>query len=325
VQAAYELLVENALLSKCLSIRGREATKEELLRVHSPEYVDLVFSTASSISARSEFTVDTYANDWTAVAARLACGGVIDLATMVAKGDIRNAFALLRPPGHHCERDKQGGFCIFNNVAVAVAHLQKELGIQKILIVDWDVHHGNGVQQIFYSDPTVLYMSLHRYEHAPGLYYPDDGKADRVGEGAGEGRNINFPFPYLGDGYGDHDYVAVFRELFVPVALEFGPEMVIVCAGFDAAEGDPMGGFHVSPQCFGTLTSLLLPLAQGKIVLSLEGGYNPPVVAACVEACVRVLLGESGPTPEYITPHKQTVECIANVKAIHSKYWQCLQ
>ena len=178
------------------------------------------------------------------VAARLAVGALVDVTDRVAHGAASAGVALIRPPGHHAERDKAMGFCLFNNVGVAAAVARRRMGVERVLIVDWDVHHGNGTQHMFDGDPSVLYFSVHRFDH--GHFYPGSGAARECGDGAGEGFSVNVPWP--GGGFGDEEYAAVFSEVLLPIAREFDPHLVLVCAGFDAAAGDPLGGCDVSPE-----------------------------------------------------------------------------
>lgn len=195
----------------------------------------------------------------------------------------------------------------------------------RFLIIFRDVHHGNGIQDIFYSNPNVFYFSVHRYEHEPGLYFSDDGKIDRVGEGPGLGTNINVPLHYSEDGYFDADYEAIFDEVLLPAAAEFHPDFVIIACGFDSADGDPVGKFHVSPQGYTRLLKKIQTISK-KVVLVLEGGYNPQVVADCTEACIRFLVEpnleeDQKPSKEI---QQQTKIIIEEVKAVQSPYWSSL-
>ncbi|KAK6123188.1 hypothetical protein DH2020_043090 [Rehmannia glutinosa] len=228
-----------------------------------------------------------YFNEGSAEAAYLAAGSVIEAAEKVAKGELDSAFAIVRPPGHHAEENEPMGFCLFNNVAIATSYLlneRSELGINKILIVDWDVHHGNGTQKMFYKDPRVLFFSVHRYDF--GTFYPaaDDGSYIMTGEGPGAGYNINVPWE--NGRCGDADYLAVWDQILIPVAKEFNPDMIIISAGFDA--GDPLGGCRISPYGYAIMLDKLMEFAGGKIVMALEGGYNLNSLANSAQACVEV-------------------------------------
>jgi acetoin utilization deacetylase AcuC-like enzyme len=221
----------------------------------------------------------------------VAVGSAMVGVDAVMRGEAGSAFALVRPPGHHAERARAMGFCFFNTVAVAAAHARERHGCGRVLIVDWDVHHGNGTQHIFERDPGVLFVSTHQYP-----FYPGTGGPGEIGEGEGRGFTVNVPLPA---GCGDGDYAAVFEGLIEPIAAEFGPELVLVSAGFDAARGDPLGEMLVSPEGFAFMCGVCRRIAErfagGKVVLVLEGGYEPAALAGNVRACVEVLAGREAP------------------------------
>jgi acetoin utilization deacetylase AcuC-like enzyme len=202
--------------------------------------------------------------------ALLAVGGLLESAEAVQNGKIQNGFALVRPPGHHAEAQQAMGFCLFNNVAVAAEYLLKKHGLKRLLIADWDLHHGNGTQHSFYSRDDVLYFSTHQFPH-----YPGTGHWSEVGEGRGEGFTVNIP---LYAGKGDSDYRAVFQNLLSPIAAEYKPDFILVSAGFDIYQDDPLGGMNVSSTGFGALTRDLMDLAEthcdNRILFTLEGGYD---------------------------------------------------
>uniref|UniRef100_A0A8C8AS61 Histone deacetylase n=1 Tax=Otus sunia TaxID=257818 RepID=A0A8C8AS61_9STRI len=263
-------------------------------------------------------------------AARLAVGCVIELVFKVATGELKNGFAVVRPPGHHAEESTPMGFCYFNSVAIAAKLLQQRLNVSKILIVDWDVHHGNGTQQAFYNDPNVLYISLHRYDD--GNFFPGSGAPDEVGTGAGVGFNVNMAFTGgLDPPMGDTEYLTAFRTVVMPIANEFAPDVVLVSSGFDAVEGHPtpLGGYNLSAKCFGYLTKQLMGLAGGRVVLALEGGHDLTAICDASEACVSALLGnELDPLPEKVFQQRanaNAVHSMEKVIEIHSKYWHSLQ
>lgn len=274
---------------------------------------------------------DTTWNEiYTAPAARMAVGCTVDLAFRTWTGDIRNGFAIVRPPGHHAEPQQAMGFCFFNSVAIAARMLQKEHRVHKILIFDWDVHHGNGTQEIFYDDPRVLVISMHR--HDDGNFFPGTGSLDECGAGAGRGFNVNIAWSGgLNPPLGDTEYLAAFRTIVMPIAKEFNPDIVLVSAGFDAGDGHlpPLGGYRVSPACFGFMTRQLMQLAHGKIVLALEGGYDLPSICDSAEECVRVLLGDN-PSQISLTelsrsPCTNAVLTLQKVIAVQTVHWPCLQ
>ncbi|KAK9669127.1 hypothetical protein RND81_13G111200 [Saponaria officinalis] len=324
-------LTDSGLLHRCEILNAKEAEDKYLQLVHSKYHVDLIKTISSKQfdSKRdriaSKFN-SIYLNKGSSQAAYLAAGSVLEAAEKVAKGDLDSAFAIVRPPGHHAEQNEPMGFCLFNNVAVAASYLlneRPELGIRKILIVDWDVHHGNGTQKMFWKDSRVLFFSVHRHDF--GCFYPgtDDGSHTMIGEGPGEGYNINVPWEH--GRCGDPDYFAVWDYVLTPVAKEFNPDIVIVSAGFDAAVRDPLGGCCITPYGYSVLLRKLMDFAQGKLVLALEGGYNLQSLANSAHACVQVLLEEkpiSGSSDGY--PFESTWRVIENVRQNLCKYWPSL-
>uniref|UniRef100_A0AAY4DH11 Histone deacetylase n=1 Tax=Denticeps clupeoides TaxID=299321 RepID=A0AAY4DH11_9TELE len=263
-------------------------------------------------------------------AARLAVGSVVELVFKVASGELKNGFAVVRPPGHHAEESTPMGFCYFNSVAIAAKLLQHRLNVSKILIVDWDVHHGNGTQQAFYTDPNVLYLSLHRYDN--GNFFPGSGAPDEVGSGPGLGFNVNMAFTGgLDPPMGDAEYLSAFRTVVMPIANEFAPDVVLVSSGFDAVEGHPppLGGYRLTAKCFGYLTKQLMGLAGGRLVLALEGGHDLTAICDASEACVSALLGnELEPLSEEVLqqrPNTNAVRSMEKVLEAHGKYWRSLQ
>uniref|UniRef100_A0A4X1T2Q0 Histone deacetylase n=1 Tax=Sus scrofa TaxID=9823 RepID=A0A4X1T2Q0_PIG len=351
IQSIWSRLQETGLRGKCECIRGRKATLEELQTVHSEAHA-LLYGTnplnrqkldskkllgisRSSLSLLPCGGVGVDSDTiWSEVhssgAARLAVGCVVELAFKVATGELKNGFAVVRPPGHHAEESTPMGFCYFNSVAIAAKLLQQRLHVSKTLVVDWDVHHGNGTQQAFYSDPSVLYVSLHRYDD--GNFFPGSGAPDEVGTGPGVGFNVNMAFTGgLDPPMGDAEYLAAFRTVVMPIANEFAPDVVLVSSGFDAVEGHPtpLGGYNLSAKCFGYLTKQLMGLAGGRVVLALEGGHDLTAICDASEACVSALLGnELDPLPEKVLqqrPNANAVRSMEKVIEIHSQYWRSLQ
>ncbi|XP_019718621.1 histone deacetylase 7 isoform X2 [Hippocampus comes] len=351
IQSIWSRLQERGLRGQCESIRGRKATLEELQSVHTERHV-LLYGTnplnrlkldnrkLAGILSQRMFVMlpcggvgvdnDTIWNEsHTSTASRMAAGSVVELAVRVAKGELKNGFAVVRPPGHHADPSNPMGFCYFNSVAIAAKQLQQKLSLSKILIVDWDVHHGNGTQEIFYSDPSVLYMSLHRYDH--GNFFPGSGSPTEVGLGAGEGFNVNVAWTGgLDPPMGDAEYLAAFRTVLMPIAQEFAPDVVLVSAGFDAAEGNPapLGGYKVSAKCFSFLTRQLMSLAGGRLVLSLEGGHDLTAICDASEACVSALLGAQDQLSEEVLLQKPNANAICSLQTviqIQSQYWQSVK
>jgi len=268
LMAIYAMLDNSAMNRKFMRIEPREATHAEIATIHSTAYIDFVAGTAGQDCVMLD--PDTATGPETYAIAKLAAGGVCNSIDAVMSGSVDNAFAFVRPPGHHAERGSAAGFCIFNNVAIGAMHAVLKYGMKKVLIVDWDLHHGNGTQHSFYDDPRILYFSTHQYP-----YYPGTGALDEIGRGKGKGYTINVP---LQGGAGDDAFVKIFRRILVPVAEEFKPELVLVSAGFDIYFQDPLGSMRVTPEGFAALTRILLTIADhcccGRLVAVLEGGYN---------------------------------------------------
>uniref|UniRef100_A0A674F089 Histone deacetylase n=1 Tax=Salmo trutta TaxID=8032 RepID=A0A674F089_SALTR len=345
VQSIWSRLQETGLRGQCECIRGRKATLEELQTVHSEAHV-LLYGT-NPLRQKLDCSVtpmlvrlpcggvgvdsDTIWNEvHSSTAVRLAVGSVVELVFKVATGELKNGFAVVRPPGHHAEESTPMGFCYFNSVAIAARLLQQRLNVCKILIVDWDVHHGNGTQQAFYDDPNVLYLSLHRYDD--GNFFPGSGAPDEVGSGPGVGFNVNMAFTGgLEPPMGDAEYLAAFRSVVMPIANEFAPDVVLVSSGFDAVEGHPppLGGYTLTSKCFGYLTRQLMTLAEGRVVLALEGGHDLMAICDASEACVSALLGNQlDPLPQVLLeqrPNQNAVSSIEKVIETHSKYWRSMQ
>lgn len=274
-----------------------------------------------------------YINEHTFRCARISCGGVIELCDAVCSGRIRNGMAIVRPPGHHAEPDRSMGFCLFNNVAVATRWIQQKYGgedvpsdqrIRKILILDWDVHHGNGTQRAFEEDDDVLYVSLHRYDNA--TFYPCSTYGASISLGTGKGRGFSINIPWPGGGMGDGDYIYAFHQVVMPIAAEFGPDLVIISAGFDAAMGDPLGGCNVTPIGYAQMTWMLMGLAQGRVIVALEGGYDPAALAMSALAVTHTLLGDPVPSHPSLPPaSSQAVDVVSLVKRDASPYWACIE
>lgn len=300
----------SSLQTACASVNSREATKDELLRVHTEQHIEQVLNSASCKKKTGKawgtpFGPDTYANEQTPLCASLSAGCLLALVDhCMEDGHADCGFAAIRPPGHHASEEKASGFCMFNNVAVAARHAQKEYGLNNIAIVDWDVHHGNGTNDIFAKDKSVLFFSLHRYDDH---FFPGTGFVEDVGKDQARGFNVNVP---LEKGFGDLDMVHVMKHLICPLMDNFKPDAIFISAGFDAVKGDRLGECKVSPEGFGWMTRSLYRLAkhycQGRLFMALEGGYEPDIIAQCTVECVRTLLAEvnglPGPDMEDLMP-----------------------
>jgi acetoin utilization deacetylase AcuC-like enzyme len=297
---------------------GRKATREELLLVHTPEHFERIADTAGRPLVMLD--ADTPTSERSFDTALLAAGGVLDVVDAVMRGDVERGLALVRPPGHHAESGRAMGFCLFNNVAVAARYLTEKHGLERVLVVDWDVHHGNGTQEIFYDDDRVLFASLHQFP-----LYPGTGAADEIGDGKGRGYTINVP---VLPGGGDGEYLSAFRDVLLPVAEQFRPQFVLVSAGFDAHIDDPLGALKLTEDGYSRMTAHLVDLAGrhagGRVVAVLEGGYDLEALVRSVEAVAGVMCGaecgrdnapaEAGPA----NPH----DVVTPVKTILSGYWE---
>jgi acetoin utilization deacetylase AcuC-like enzyme len=278
-------LEERGLLHRLRPLPPRPASTKELLRVHTEDHVSFVASTKGRMV---RIDADTQASPRSFEAALLAAGAVVDAVDRVLDGEIDRAFCAVRPPGHHAEADRAMGFCLFNNVAVAAAQaLARDL--RRVAIVDFDVHHGNGTQAIFYEDPRVLYVSSHQYP-----FYPGTGSLEETGEGRGRGFTVNLPLPA---GCGDREYAQLYRQVVEPVLKAFDPELVLVSAGFDPHRDDPLAGMQLTERGFAELAQVCLEGAKGagrsRAVFALEGGYDLQGIARSAADVVGLLLGEA--------------------------------
>jgi acetoin utilization deacetylase AcuC-like enzyme len=294
---------------------ARPATDEELLRAHHGEYVSLIGETAGRAVALDP---DTFTSPDSHDVARLAAGAACQAVDRVLEGPDRRAFAVVRPPGHHAERGRAMGFCLFNNIAVAAAHARAR-GLARVAIVDFDVHHGNGTQHTFEDDPSVLFVSSHQFP-----YYPGTGAASEIGSGAGKGFTVNLP---LDAGATDPDYELVYTRAAIPVVRQFAPELILLSAGFDAHQRDPLAGMRLSTGQFGRLAALVAGVADevcgGRVVAVTEGGYDLHGLASSLDAAVRALAGEATlddfGTPEGAAPRGDA--CLAAVAPGLKAYW----
>ncbi len=297
-------------------IPPRLAEPAEILRVHGTEHLERIAEAARRGPLRLD--ADTYVAPSSFEVARLAAGGAIDLARKVVRGEVRNGFAAVRPPGHHAEAGRAMGFCLFNNVAIAARALQAEEGVERILILDWDVHHGNGTQHSFEEDPSVLYFSTHQFP-----FYPGTGDHGEVGVGKGAGATLNVPMPA---GCGDPEYVGVFQRIVVPVTRHFRPDVILISCGFDAHRDDPLAAMNVSGDGFRAMARIMRAVAdevcQGRLALVLEGGYAASGLRAGTEAILGALLEESTPAPDPapdLAPASSLARIVDQVAAVHGR------
>jgi acetoin utilization deacetylase AcuC-like enzyme len=295
-----------------IACEPRPATPEELLRVHTPGHVE---SLARTAGVGGRFDPDTCAGPRTYEAALLAAGAVAEAVTRVLDGRLERAFCAVRPPGHHATADRAMGFCYLNNVAVGAAAALAQ-GLERVAVIDFDVHHGNGTQEMFWNDPRVLYVSSHQFP-----FYPGTGALHEDGGGEGRGFTVNLPLPA---GCGDGEYASVYREIVLPVGRAFDPQLVIVSAGFDAARGDPLAGMDLTPDAFGELMDVCLAVALGaaggRLVAVLEGGYDEGALSAATAATVASMLDRPH-APLTARAREGGERLLAAYRAAHSRHW----
>ena len=298
------LLQKRGILEQMQSVTVTPIPLTQLHWVHPQHYVARVQSLDTS--GGGFLDPDTYVVPGTYRAALASAGALAGVVEAVATGQARNGISLMRPPGHHALADRGMGFCIFANVSIAARVAQRVFGLDRVLIVDWDVHHGNGTESIFYDDPTVAFFSTHQYP-----YYPGTGAAEDIGEGLGRGTTMNVPLP---PGVGDGGYLRIFDELLIPFAHRFQPDMILVSAGYDAHWLDPLASEHLSLQGFAELTVRVRDLAeaccQGKLVIALEGGYNLDVLSYGLMNTILVLMDEEAGVDDPFGPPAHTHEAI---------------
>jgi acetoin utilization deacetylase AcuC-like enzyme len=322
LEVLYRMLEEPEMQGKFIAIEPRMAKDEELELIHTRRYIQLVAATASR-----KYTMldpDTYACSKSYEAAKLAAGGAMAAVDKVVAGEVDNAFAFVRPPGHHAESDRAMGFCLFNNVAVAASYALQVHKLKRTLIIDWDLHHGNGTQHSFYDRSDVLYFSTHQ-----SPYYPGTGYVTEVGNGAGQGFTVNVP---LVAGPGDGEYARIFEEVLEPIAREYKPDLVFVSAGFDIYCQDPLGGMQVTPAGFANLAKIILEFAQatcgGKAVFVLEGGYHLDGLRDSVREVLKTMRGDLLPKGRDPRMREKAdpglLDPILNkVKTAQKPYWKC--
>ncbi len=316
----YELLEERKFLSRLTLISPRMASLEELTTVHDASYIKRI----ENFSKRGGgyLTLDTALSSKSYESACLAAGGILSAIDEISSFRTRMIFCLIRPPGHHALADQGMGFCLFNNLAIGAKYALEKYKISRILIIDWDVHHGNGIQEIFYSDPRVLYVSLHQYP-----LYPGTGSLDEVGLGEGEGFTINLPFPYH---TGEQAYMRAFEEIISPVTDQFEPQLLMIAAGYDGHFADPLASLNLMVGSFAKMTAKVKKLAkmfcQGRLIFSLEGGYNLKALSHSVLATLNELaeLGHkvSDPYGSPSTTPRGAEDVFDEARRIHEKYWK---
>jgi acetoin utilization deacetylase AcuC-like enzyme len=290
-QRIKQFLDGSGLTAQMEPLPARAATEDELMVYHTRAYIDGIRAMTRGGPLQGEWgtaDIDTPLSEGSFEAALYAAGGAINAASAVMRGDVANAYALLRPPGHHAMKRRAMGFCVFGNVVVAAHAVRKAFGLERIMVVDWDVHHGNGTQDAFYDDPGVLFLSLHQHNWYPKL----SGELEQVGSGKGIGYTVNIPLPA---GTGDRGYRAAFEQIVLPIGLQYRPQLILISAGQDASWLDPLAQMMMSMSGFRQLSSFMLSLADevcdGRIVMLQEGGYSAAYVPYCTIAAVEPLLG----------------------------------
>jgi acetoin utilization deacetylase AcuC-like enzyme len=300
LHAILSALEASPIKPRLTPLEPKPISLERLQRVHAPDYVARIRQLAET-GGDAWHGGETYVVSRSYDAARLAAGGLVTLVEAVVRGEVSNGFALVRPPGHHASADEGEGFCLFNNVAVAARTARAELGVARVLIVDWDLHHGQGTQYITYDDPTILYFSTHQY----GNIYPGTGHWSEISAGPARGTNVNVP---LSPGIGDAGYERIFDELLIPLARRFRPELILVSAGYDTHWLDPLGSMAVTIAGYGMMTRKLAALANelcgGRLAVSLEGGYSLDALGYGALATFEALLGDL-PTGDPLGPPRR--------------------
>lgn len=327
-----QFLDGSGLSTRMQPIAARAAQEEELLTYHTREYIAGVRAHTQGGPAQGdwgEIEEDTPLSPGSFEAALYAAGGALAAVQAVLEGTVSNAYALLRPPGHHALSNHGMGYCVFNNAAIAAHYARKVYGLERIMIVDWDVHHGNGTQDAFYTDPGVLFVSLHQHNWYPRLA----GELDQVGAGTGAGYTVNIPLPA---GTGDRGYQAAFEQLVLPIGLQYRPQLIIISAGQDANWLDPLAQMMVTMAGFRTMSSLMLDLARqvcaGRLVMLQEGGYSVAYVPYCTIGAIEPLVGADLGIVDLYDPSSElercttifthaTREALTTARAWHRHWW----
>ncbi|GCF09477.1 class II histone deacetylase [Dictyobacter arantiisoli] len=336
IRRTKEFLDGAELTARMIPIPARAASEDELLMCHTREYIvgirELSYQgvTGPLTASWGEIDEDTVLSPGSFDAAVYAAGGAMNAVQAVLDGTVRNAYALLRPPGHHATHNQALGFCLFNNVALVAQYARRVLGLERIMIVDWDVHHGNGTQDAFYADPGILFVSLHQHDWFP----PSGGNLDQVGIDAGRGYTVNIPLP---PGTGDVGYLAAFEQIIVPIGTLYRPQLVLVSAGQDASWLDPLAQMMMTMDGYRNLTRCLLEFSEnicaGRLLMCHEGGYSAPYVPYCTAAIVEALVGvDLGIVDLYATSNEllrcqtifsqETQQALLTARKWHQHWWK---
>jgi acetoin utilization deacetylase AcuC-like enzyme len=335
IRRTKEFLDGSGLSADMYAIPARAATEEELMTYHTHEYIMGVRALVEKglsgplVAPWGEIDEDTVLSPGSFDAALYAAGGAMNAVQSVMSGEVKNAYALLRPPGHHATRNQAMGFCIFNNVVLAAQYAKKNFGLERIMIVDWDVHHGNGTQDAFYQDPSVLFVSLHQEDWFPS----SGGELDQSGRDQGIGYTVNIPLP---PGTGDRGYRAAFEQIVLPLGQRYRPQLILVSSGLDACWLDPLAQMMMTMDGYHMLTALMVELAErvceGRLILFHEGGYSASYVPFCTTAAVEALVGvDLGIVDLYATSHElarsqtiysqETRQALLAARTWHQHWW----
>lgn len=313
LKAVYRML-DREFRQRLIYLTPRLATLEQLELVHTPVYINKVLKTAehefTSLAAQTPASARTYLSAW------LAAGSCLAGIEALMSGRCGICLCLVRPPGHHAQADRAAGFCVFNNLAIAARYAIQQYGLERVLIIDWDVHHGNGIQDIFYQERAVFYFSTHDM-----LLYPFTGDFSETGRGEGAGYTLNIPLPREA---ADDDLLYIYGAVLSPLLAAYRPQLILVSAGFDAHKQDPIGRLSLSAKVYGKLTALILGLGAGAkglpILFSLEGGYEPNALADCVREVLVALTADPRPAEISAAETRLGAELVATARQIHSAY-----
>lgn len=315
----YDCLSASSTADRFITVAPRCASDQEILLVHSPAYLNQVKATVGKGAAA--LSADTLTCDRSFHVAAMAAGGVIKAIGKVLDGALSNALVLCRPPGHHAERTRAMGFCIFNNVAIGAMVARNTMGLSRVMVVDWDLHHGNGTQHVFERDPSVFFFSSHQFPH-----YPGTGHCTETGLGPGEGTTMNVP---LMKGCGNGEFIAIYRRLWMSVARAFKPELILVSAGLDIHADDPLGAMKVNSAGFAGLTRLMVDLAReichGRVVFCLEGGYDADAMVSGVLAMIDELTDQTTTDVDALAlsaDASRVKTIIHRCTHVHERFWQ---
>ena len=317
LEAIYGMLEDEGVKKLYDQFSSRKAGRQEITLIHSDAHFNRVAATAGI--PQSYLDADTQTSEDSFEAALHAAGAVLNGIDLILSGEKRTVFTLVRPPGHHAERERAMGFCLFNNIAIGAKYAIEKYALERVLIVDWDLHHGNGTQNSFYDDHRVLYFSTHQYP-----FYPGTGDFEETGTGSGRGFSVNVP---LGIGHGDGDFYRIFLKVLEPIAVLYKPQLVLVSAGFDTHFDDPLGGMEMTPEGYASLTRVVQNIAdkhaEGRLLLTLEGGYSLSGLRDSVRAIIEQLAGISGGPVEDKGRKPSTDRIIETVARVQREYWSC--